>query len=205
MVIRFIDLARAAVESGVHPDRHRRSVHSAHPAAHRRGLRRGSHRGYPRPVEAARLGVFRLAAGAGRCALSSRSSTAFSASRGRCCFSSARSRSASTRASMCSTTTAASGSDASLQSMSGPSSSRCSNPPSGLGVRDTRIRIWNEPLMFGVGPGMLGRTFDSIGQPTDAALRCRRFAGCASMDSRSTRRCAPCRAISSRPGCRPST
>jgi V/A-type H+-transporting ATPase subunit B len=38
----------------------------------------------------------------------------------------------------------------------------------GLGVRDTRIRIWNEPLMFGVGPGMLGRTFDSIGQPTDA-------------------------------------
>jgi V/A-type H+-transporting ATPase subunit B len=37
----------------------------------------------------------------------------------------------------------------------------------GLGVRDTRIRVWNEPLLFGVGPGMLGRTFDSIGQPTD--------------------------------------
>jgi V/A-type H+/Na+-transporting ATPase subunit B len=37
----------------------------------------------------------------------------------------------------------------------------------GLGVQDTRIRIWNEPLMFGVGPGMLGRSFDSIGRPTD--------------------------------------
>ena len=37
----------------------------------------------------------------------------------------------------------------------------------GLGVFDTRIRIWNEPLLFGVGPGMLGRTFDSIGRPTD--------------------------------------
>ena len=37
----------------------------------------------------------------------------------------------------------------------------------GLGVRDTRIRVWNEPLLFGVGPGMLGRTFDSIGQTTD--------------------------------------
>lgn len=37
----------------------------------------------------------------------------------------------------------------------------------GLGVRDTQIRIWNEPLLFGVGPGMLGRTYDSIGRPTD--------------------------------------
>jgi V/A-type H+/Na+-transporting ATPase subunit B len=37
----------------------------------------------------------------------------------------------------------------------------------GLGVYDTRVRIWNEPLLFGVGPGMLGRTFDSIGRPTD--------------------------------------
>ena len=37
----------------------------------------------------------------------------------------------------------------------------------GLGVRDTHVRIWNEPLLFGVGPGMLGRTFDSIGRPTD--------------------------------------
>jgi len=37
----------------------------------------------------------------------------------------------------------------------------------GLGVRDTRIRVRNEPLRFGVGPGMLGRTFDSIGRPID--------------------------------------
>jgi V/A-type H+-transporting ATPase subunit B len=37
----------------------------------------------------------------------------------------------------------------------------------GLGIQDTRIRIWNEPLLFGVGPGMLGRTFNSIGRPTD--------------------------------------
>jgi V/A-type H+-transporting ATPase subunit B len=38
---------------------------------------------------------------------------------------------------------------------------------SGLSVRDTRIRVWNEPLLFGVGPGMLGRTYDSMGRPTD--------------------------------------
>jgi V/A-type H+/Na+-transporting ATPase subunit B len=37
----------------------------------------------------------------------------------------------------------------------------------GLGLHDTRIRVRNEPLLFGVGPGMLGRTFDSIGRPTD--------------------------------------
>jgi V/A-type H+/Na+-transporting ATPase subunit B len=37
----------------------------------------------------------------------------------------------------------------------------------GLGLRDTRIRVRNEPLLFGVGPGLLGRTFDSIGRPTD--------------------------------------
>jgi V/A-type H+-transporting ATPase subunit B len=37
----------------------------------------------------------------------------------------------------------------------------------GLGVRDTCVRIWNEPVMFAVGPGLLGRTFDSIGRPTD--------------------------------------
>ncbi len=37
----------------------------------------------------------------------------------------------------------------------------------GLGLRDTRIRVRNEPLLFDVGPGMLGRTFDSIGRPTD--------------------------------------
>jgi V/A-type H+-transporting ATPase subunit B len=38
---------------------------------------------------------------------------------------------------------------------------------SGLGVRDTLIRVRDEPLLFGVGPGMLGRTYDSIGRPTD--------------------------------------
>ena len=54
----------------------------------------------------------------------------------------------------------------------------------GLGVRDTEIRIWNEPLLFGVGPGMLGRTYDSIGRPTDggapiAAVRRLRIDGLA--------------------------
>ena len=37
----------------------------------------------------------------------------------------------------------------------------------GLGLQDTRIRVRNEPLLLGVGPGLLGRTFDSIGRPTD--------------------------------------
>jgi V/A-type H+-transporting ATPase subunit B len=37
----------------------------------------------------------------------------------------------------------------------------------GLGVRDTHIRVWDEPLLFGVGPGLLGRTFDSMGQAKD--------------------------------------
>jgi V/A-type H+-transporting ATPase subunit B len=54
----------------------------------------------------------------------------------------------------------------------------------GLGVRDTRIRIWDEPLLFGVGPGMLGRTYDSIGRTTDggapiAAVRRMRIDGLA--------------------------
>ena len=54
----------------------------------------------------------------------------------------------------------------------------------GLGVRDTRIRVWNEPLLFGVGPGMLGRTYDSVGQTTDggapiAAVRRMRIDGLA--------------------------
>jgi V/A-type H+-transporting ATPase subunit B len=54
----------------------------------------------------------------------------------------------------------------------------------GLGIFDTRIRISNEPLLFGVGPGMLGRTFDSIGRPTDgggpiAAVRRMRIDGLA--------------------------
>jgi V/A-type H+-transporting ATPase subunit B len=37
----------------------------------------------------------------------------------------------------------------------------------GLGLGDTRVRIRNEPLAFGVGPGMLGRIFNSIGTPVD--------------------------------------
>ncbi|MGO9934531.1 MAG: V-type ATP synthase subunit B [Steroidobacteraceae bacterium] len=54
----------------------------------------------------------------------------------------------------------------------------------GLGVRDTLIRVWNEPLLFGVGPEMLGRTFDSVGQTTDggapiAAVRRMRIDGLA--------------------------
>jgi V/A-type H+/Na+-transporting ATPase subunit B len=54
----------------------------------------------------------------------------------------------------------------------------------GLGVADTRVRIWNEPLLFGVGPGMLGRTFDSVGRPVDggppvAAVRRLRIDGLA--------------------------
>ena len=37
----------------------------------------------------------------------------------------------------------------------------------GLGLGDTRVRIHERPLTFGVGPGMLGRVFDSIGLPVD--------------------------------------
>lgn len=37
----------------------------------------------------------------------------------------------------------------------------------GLGVADVRVRLENEPLRFGVGPGLLGRTFDGVGRPTD--------------------------------------
>ena len=37
----------------------------------------------------------------------------------------------------------------------------------GLGLGDTRVRIHDRPLTFGVGPGMLGRVFDSIGLPVD--------------------------------------
>ena len=38
---------------------------------------------------------------------------------------------------------------------------------SGLGLGDTRVRVHDQPLTFGVGPGMLGRVFDSIGLPAD--------------------------------------
>ena len=38
---------------------------------------------------------------------------------------------------------------------------------SGLGLGDTRVRVHDAPLTFGVGPGMLGRVFNSIGLPID--------------------------------------
>lgn len=37
----------------------------------------------------------------------------------------------------------------------------------GLGITDTAIRLENQPLKLAVGPGMLGRTFDSVGRPID--------------------------------------
>ena len=39
-------------------------------------------------------------------------------------------------------------------------------PTAGLGLSGTRIRLRPEPLLFGVGPNMLGRVFDSLGRPT---------------------------------------
>jgi len=40
-------------------------------------------------------------------------------------------------------------------------------PTAGLGLTGTRIRLRTEPLLFGVGPNMLGRVFDSLGRPID--------------------------------------
>jgi V/A-type H+-transporting ATPase subunit B len=37
----------------------------------------------------------------------------------------------------------------------------------GLALADTRLRISPEPLLFDVGPNLLGRVFDSMGRPTD--------------------------------------
>ncbi len=37
----------------------------------------------------------------------------------------------------------------------------------GLGITDTRVRLRAEPLVFPVGPGLLGRVFDSVGRPID--------------------------------------
>ena len=37
----------------------------------------------------------------------------------------------------------------------------------GLGLAGTRIRPHGDPLMVSVGPGMLGRVFNSVGQPID--------------------------------------
>jgi len=38
---------------------------------------------------------------------------------------------------------------------------------SGLSLGDTRVRLELEPLQFAVGPGLLGRVFDSVGRPID--------------------------------------
>ena len=43
----------------------------------------------------------------------------------------------------------------------------------GLGLDDTLIRLRAEPLVFPVGPGLLGRVFDSVGRPIDGPI----FAG----------------------------
>jgi V/A-type H+-transporting ATPase subunit B len=37
----------------------------------------------------------------------------------------------------------------------------------GLALGGTRVRIHPEPLLFGVGPHLLGRVFDSVGRPLD--------------------------------------
>jgi len=37
----------------------------------------------------------------------------------------------------------------------------------GLGLRDIRIRFLAEPLHFAVGPGLLGRVFNGVGEPVD--------------------------------------
>jgi V/A-type H+/Na+-transporting ATPase subunit B len=54
----------------------------------------------------------------------------------------------------------------------------------GLGLHGTRIRLQPEPLLFGVGPHLLGRVFDSVGRPLDGgppvpALARRRIEGLA--------------------------
>jgi V/A-type H+-transporting ATPase subunit B len=40
-------------------------------------------------------------------------------------------------------------------------------PTAGLGLAGTRLRLRPEPLLFGAGPDMLGRVFDSLGRPVD--------------------------------------
>jgi V/A-type H+-transporting ATPase subunit B len=37
----------------------------------------------------------------------------------------------------------------------------------GIGLRDVRVRFLGEALHFGVGPGLLGRVFNGIGEPAD--------------------------------------
>ena len=40
-------------------------------------------------------------------------------------------------------------------------------PSSGLAMSGTRLRLRPEPLLFGVGPDMLGRVYDRLGRPSD--------------------------------------
>ena len=37
----------------------------------------------------------------------------------------------------------------------------------GLGLQETRIRVHDQPLLFPVGPGLLGRVLNSVGEPLD--------------------------------------
>ena len=37
----------------------------------------------------------------------------------------------------------------------------------GLGLHDVRVRFLGEPLHFAVGPGLLGRVFNGVGEPAD--------------------------------------
>jgi len=37
----------------------------------------------------------------------------------------------------------------------------------GLGLRDVRVRFFGEPAHFALGPGLLGRIFNGVGQPVD--------------------------------------
>jgi V/A-type H+-transporting ATPase subunit B len=37
----------------------------------------------------------------------------------------------------------------------------------GLGLSDTRVRLFGEPLRFALGPGLLGRVLDAVGRPID--------------------------------------
>jgi V/A-type H+/Na+-transporting ATPase subunit B len=37
----------------------------------------------------------------------------------------------------------------------------------GLGLRDVRVRFLGEPLHFALGPGLLGRVFNGVGEPAD--------------------------------------
>ena len=53
----------------------------------------------------------------------------------------------------------------------------------GLGLRDVRIRFLGEPLHFAVGPGLLGRVFNGVGQPVDGGPPVAAASACASTAS----------------------